>query len=157
MSSTMTVVTEDDELVGLWDDSAYGYGAMESSTLALLPDGTGWGTWENAAGGAELVDLTWSRIGPDVFSVHELQIVSGCWDPERPGTILYEDAPSALADVTQVRYELVDEAPFMASEPVLVLRLDQPLMFARAYALSRRVVTPEDRPVARDAGYDQQR
>jgi hypothetical protein len=39
-----------DELVGLWD-SGYAYGVMESSQLALLPDGTGWSTWSNVAGG----------------------------------------------------------------------------------------------------------
>jgi hypothetical protein len=53
----------------------------------------------------------------------------------------------ALSDVTEFRYELVNEVPPLATESVLALKLDQPFMFARAFALSRRVVTPDDRPV----------
>jgi hypothetical protein len=37
------------------------------------------GDVENVAGGSELVLLTWSRNGTDVFSITELQLISPDW------------------------------------------------------------------------------
>jgi hypothetical protein len=145
---TLPPVTDPDELVGLWDSALYGYGAMESSTLAILPDGTGWATWENAAGGSELVLVTWARNGANDFSITELQLISGVWRSGQQNKIFHTDPPSITAGVTRLRYELVQETPPLASELMSALKLDRPFMFSQAYALSRRAVTREDQPIA---------
>src|SRR5690606_22906816 len=67
---TLPSVADPDELIGLWDSAPYAYGSIESSTLALLSDGTGWATWESVAGARELVLLAWSRNGTDSFSLN---------------------------------------------------------------------------------------
>jgi hypothetical protein len=51
-------VSDDEDLVGLWDSTPFDYGVMESSQLGLLADGTGWGVWSNFGGGMELTLLT---------------------------------------------------------------------------------------------------
>jgi hypothetical protein len=142
-----------DELVGLWDSRPFEYGSMEASRLALRPDGSGWGVWENAAGGMELTMLAWRRMDTDSFTIAETQLISGRWKAERPGCIVCDEPSVFLHDSTQFRYELIREIPPLLDGPVLALKLDQPFQFTHVYALVRRDVTQVAIPriVGRDA------
>jgi hypothetical protein len=62
-------VSDDEDLVGLWDSTPFDYGVMESSQLGLLADGTGWGVWSNVGGGMELTLLTWRRRHMGVLEI----------------------------------------------------------------------------------------
>ena len=136
-----------DELIGLWDSGPYDYGSMESSRLALLPDGSGWTEWANAGQGMSLALLRWERLDAGQFSLTATHRFSGRWDPERPGVIVCPGPPRLLRDETRFRYELRQETPPLGNEPVESLRLDRPLEFAQEFALVQRDVTETDRPV----------
>lgn len=135
-----------DELVGLWDSGPYAYGVMESGQLALLPNGTGWSTWSNAAGGMELIRLAWRRLDTAAISIKEIELTSGTWEPDRPNCIITDRPPLPLDDEIRLRYELVRETPPLASTPVQAIKLDRPFMFANAYALARPHVAATDMP-----------
>jgi hypothetical protein len=137
-----------DELVGLWDSGPYAYGVMESSELALLPDGTGWSTWSNVAGGMELIRLVWHRLGRAAIYIREIELTSGSWEPDRKGCIITDQPSRPLSEEIRLRYELVRETPPLASDPMQAIKLDRPFMFADAYALVRRDVVPTDMPTA---------
>jgi len=139
-------VRRPDELVGLWDSGPYAYGVMESSELALLPDGTGWSTWSNVAGGMELIRLTWRRLGAAVIRIREIDLTSGSWEPDRRNCIITGQPSSPLNEEILLRYELVRETPPLASAPMLAIKFDRPFMFADAYALARSDVVPTDLP-----------
>jgi hypothetical protein len=146
-------VSDDDDLVGLWDSAPFDYGAMESSQLGLLADGTGWGLWSNLGGGMELTLLTWRRPGNAVLEVVEKELVSGRWEPRRPGQILSTGRRTSLDTRSRYRYTIVRERPPLGDEPVRALRLDRPLQFVTDYAFVRHAVGPADMPaiVHRDA------
>ena len=140
-----------DELVGLWHSAPYEYGAMESSELALLSDGTGWGTVANAAGGISLTLLTWRRLGADVIAIKETKVISGTWEAGQPDHLLPDGPPMSLEEVTRVRYELVHETPPLATSPTKAVRFDPALMFAGSYAFIRSGVTLADLPTIEPA------
>ena len=112
---------------------------MESSELALLPDGTGWSTWSNVGGGMELIRLAWRRLDTAVISIKEIEPAA----PPAPGSPTGPTPSSAIARPLPVdkqirlRYELVRETPPLASTPMQAIKLDRPFMFAHAYALAR--------------------
>lgn len=135
-----------DELVGLWHSAPYDYGSMEASELALLSDGTGWGTVANAAGGISLTLLTWRRLGADVLELRETAVISGTWQVDRPDQLRADEPPVPLDEVTRVRYELVHETPPLATSPTKAVRFDSPLLFAHSYAFIRSGITVADRP-----------
>ena len=139
-------VSKRDELVGLWDSGPYAYGVMESSELALLPDGTGWSTWSNVGGGMELIRLAWRRLDTAVISIKEIELTSGTWQPDRPNTIISAARPMRIDKQIRLRYELVRETPPLASTPMLAIKLDRPFRFAYAYALARPDVAGTDMP-----------
>jgi hypothetical protein len=135
-----------DELVGLWDSSLFGYGSMEAGQLAVLADGSGWGVWTNAARGMELTLFEWHRLDVSRFCISDHQLISGTWDPDRPGCILCDEAPMSMDVRTQFHYELVTQVPPLADSPELTLILDKAFQFTRSYALVRRDVVDADRP-----------
>lgn len=142
--------TDSNDLVALWDSGPYDYGATESHTLAYLPDGTGWGTWANAAGGFELVTLVWSAPGPGLVTITELQAGSGTWDRARPGVLLDPEPPEDLSNETRYRYRVAEEFPPLGAGPTITLRLGGEGMFVGPYAQTRREVTVADRPAVTD-------
>ena len=77
---TPTVVVHD-ELCGLWDSRLFGYGAMESSTVALLADGSGWATWSSVSRSMELLVLAWDIQEPNLLVLNELELVDGVTAP----------------------------------------------------------------------------
>ena len=119
---------------------------MESSELALLPDGTGWSTWSNVGGGMELIRLVWRRLDTAVISIKEIELTSGTWQPDRPNTIISDRRPLPVDKQIRLRYELVRETPPLASTPMQASKLDRPFMFAHAYALARPDVAAPDMP-----------
>ena len=139
-------MTKPDELVGLCDSGPYAYGSMESSELALLPDGAGWSTWSSFGGGMSLIRLVWRRLGSAVISIRKVELTSGTWEPGRPNCII-TDQPARPLDVqTRLRYEPVRETPPLASTPMKAIKLDRQFMFAYAYALIRPDVVGTDMP-----------
>ena len=133
-------------MVGLWDSGPYAYGVMESSELALLPDGTGWSTWSNVAGGMELIRLAWRRLGPAVIRIREIDLTSGSWEPDRRNCIITGQPSRPLNEEILLRYELVRETPPLVSDPMQAIKFDRPFMFAEEYALARSHVVPADMP-----------
>lgn len=140
---------EQDELVGLWETAPFEYGSMEAARLVLLADGSGWGLWENAAGGAELTIFVWVRVSDDAFRLIETQLVSGEWRSARPGVVFADDTPPEGLASTDVRYTLSTEVPPLGADPVLTLTLDPAVQFADRYALARREVSTGERPTVR--------
>ncbi len=130
-----------DELVGWWDSGPYDHGAMESSELALLPDGTGWAGLRTVGGG-EITLLTWHRPGPATLVIEEHSLVPARWEDGRPGRIVPDGPPEPYRQVTCVGYEIVGERPPLGTEPATVLKFDTAVMFARAFVLLGRDAPP---------------
>ena len=58
-----------EDLIGLWDSAPFEYGVMESTRLALLPDGRGWTEPANGGGTLQVRRLTWDVPRPDVIEL----------------------------------------------------------------------------------------
>jgi len=143
-----TVAVQDtDEVVGLWDSGPFAYGAMESSEFALLGNGAGWAVWMNAAGGMELTRLVWHRTGVTTIDITEVEVISGEWDPRRPGRLVAEGDPLVVDTTTRFGYRLGQERPPLADRALVCLTLEIPFQFATSYALVRREVTSHDAPI----------
>src|SRR5690606_35527416 len=70
------------ELIGLWDTHPYDYGLLETSSLVFRGDGTGWSTWENAAGGISVRRFTWRCPSSDTVELRYTVVFTGRYDPE---------------------------------------------------------------------------
>ena len=128
-----------DDLIGLWDSAPFDYGSMESSKLALLPDGTGWGEWANAAGGMELILLDWRLAEDGTLEITGRELFSGRWESSHPGHLVHAKPPLLVGTTDQYRYQLVES-------PSRSLKLAEPLLFTDEYAFVRREITVADRP-----------
>jgi hypothetical protein len=146
-------VSDDEDLVGLWDSTPFDYGVMESSQLGLFADGTGWGVWSNFGGGMEVTLLTWRCPHMGVLEIMRQELISGLWEAGRPGQIVSTEPPRVLNTTSRFRYELVREHPPLGDEPVRALKLDRTLLFTTVYALVRHTISEADVPtiVHRDA------
>ncbi|WP_433789902.1 hypothetical protein [Actinoplanes sp. CA-252034] len=139
-------MTDLDEAVGHWDEGPFAYGAMEATELVILPDGTGWGLWANVAGGQELTEFGWRRLGPGRLGITSTLTASGTWDSSRPDQVICDEPPRPADEHLEFGYRLTTEVPPLGDGPVLSLTLDAPFMFAERFALVRRDVSAADRP-----------
>ena len=133
------------ELVGLWDTRPYDYGSMESYSLALRADGSGWSTWQNAARAMSVGRFTWNCPEAGTLEIRYTATVSGSWELGRTGlATIDEQRPDDTVVLT--RYTIDQDATPMVTEPFTALHLDRPIEFSRAYALVRRDIHSEDDP-----------
>jgi hypothetical protein len=139
-------VSDDEDLVGLWDSTPFDYGVMESSQLGLLADGTGWGVWSNFGGGMELTLLTWRRPHMGVLEILSKELVSGRWEAGRSEQIVSTEPPRLLNTSSRYRYELIREHPPLGDQPVRTLKLDRTLQFTTEYAFVRHAISQADVP-----------
>jgi hypothetical protein len=140
-------MSDRDSLVGLWDSGPFDYGAMESSRLGLLADGTGWGEWSSFGGGMELILLTWRCPRGGVLELAEHELISGSWEPARPGRIVTDRAPTPIRTTTPYGYEVTRERPPLGDGPVRALRLDRAFLFTSEYAFVPGEISGADVPV----------
>ncbi|SNY41377.1 hypothetical protein SAMN05421748_106159 [Paractinoplanes atraurantiacus] len=137
--------------MGLWESGPYEYGSMEASCVGFRADGSGWSVWENA-GGAALTMLRWSRLGPQVIQVVEVETFFGTWAPGTRRLILdesgddHEEPAGGGGDVIELRYEIVEDVPPLADGPMVVLKLAEPYEGIATYALSTRDIDSVDVP-----------
>jgi len=133
------------ELVGLWDSGPYDYGAMESSSVALLADGSGWSTWANSGGVMSVRRFTWSCPAPGMLRLAYTTEITGPWEP---GGLVLAAVDEQEPDDTVVltAYTIGSDVTPLAAEPFTALRLAEPVEYVRAYALLRRDVTDADDP-----------
>ncbi|WP_405430849.1 hypothetical protein [Micromonospora sp. NBC_00617] len=132
----------DEDLVGLWDSGPYDYGAMETSSVCLRGDGTGWTAWANAVGGASLSNLTWSCPEEGAVEMRYTWTVSGSGSPGTPPVLveIEEDGPDHT--VVRTRYAVRIDTPPLGDGPVTSLHVDESVEFARRFALLTRDVDP---------------
>lgn len=135
----------DAELVGLWDSGPYDYGAMESSSLALLGDGSGWSGWQNVAGAMSVGRFRWSCPEVGMVELRYSSVVSGSWEPGNPGFARVE---GRRADNTVLRttYTIGRDTTVMSSGGFTALWLAEPVEFACQYGLRTREVGVADDP-----------
>jgi hypothetical protein len=133
------------ELIGLWDSGPHDYGAMESSSLALLADGTGWSTWQNAAQGMSVARFTWSCPAIDTLELRYSSVISGTWEPGKPG-LATVDEQQADRTVLRTTYSLRQDTTAIAAQPFIALHLADSIEFTHTYALERREIHDTDDP-----------
>src|SRR5256885_4542084 len=127
------------ELIGLWDSRPYDYGSMESSSLALLADGTGWSTWQNAGGAMSVTRFTWSCPAAGTLHLRYTTVISGSWQPGNP-SLATIDEQEADDTVLRTTYTIDPDVTVMAADPFTALHLADPIEFSRSYALARREI-----------------
>jgi hypothetical protein len=135
------------ELVGLWDSRPYDYGSMESSSLALLADGTGWSTWQNAAGAMSVSRFTWSCPEIATLELRYTTVISGTWEPGNPA-LARVDEQEPDDTVLRTTYTIRQDTTVMAADPFTALNLADPIEFTCKYGLQTREVQAADDPTA---------
>ena len=114
-----------DELIGLWDSGPFEYGVMESTSLALLPDGRGWSQVANFGGLLHVRRLTWEVPRPNVVELRYALAIDGGTGEQEPDF-----------EFVRAKYSVDEKA----------LRLSEPVDFARQFALEKRDVSVRDDP-----------
>ncbi|MFI6263637.1 hypothetical protein [Micromonospora sp. NPDC051006] len=127
----------DDRLVGMWTTEPYDYGVMESSWLALRPDGTGWSAWANA-GGATVSHLAWDCPADGEVELRYEWWASGVWPPGNPPWLIDVDEEGPDETVIRTRYSVNVETPPLADSPLTVVHLDPDVEYSSRYALVTR-------------------
>jgi hypothetical protein len=130
-------------MIGIWDSSPFAFGATESTTLALLGDGSGWTAvtptgppagGEPAAEVAEVAESAAKEAAADVRS----RVRKLTWDCPK-------------AEVLEIRYDDYEFVRAQYSVQADGLRLSQHLDSARQFALASHQVTHDDLPTAATA------
>lgn len=129
------------ELIGQWDSAPYNFGAMETTELALLPDGRGWTRLQNAAGADDVRRLNWDCPKPGVLELRYTLLVSD-------GRARHDD------EFVRAQCTLLTDTPPPSSTSVEALHLSVLVDFARQFGLVRREVSIADDPTAQLAPYE---
>lgn len=143
------------ELAGHWNSAPFDYGAMESSELGLLPDGSGWSLWANAAGGLTVTGLLWRRPEPGLLELDARWITSGQWQrTDGPWQFSSIDADAPCREVTRTRYTIAAVQTPLGGEVVQALLLEKPVEFSYRYARGDRDIHPDQYPAHGIRGRD---
>jgi len=117
-----------EELIGLWVSTPFDFGTSESTSLALLADGSGW-TSVAAEKPLHVRTLSWDCPKPGVLEVRyrlAIDLVAGRQDPD--------------FEFVRAQYTLRPEES--------TLHLSQHIDSPRRFALSRREISAADDPAA---------
>jgi len=133
------------ELIGLWETCPYDYGSMESSTLALRTDGTGWSTWANIAHAMVVRRFTWNCPAAGALELRYTTLISGTWEAGS-ATLATTDVQGPDDTVLLTTYTIGHDATAMAKDPFTALHLAEPIEFSHNFALARRDVHTKDDP-----------
>lgn len=122
------------ELVGLWDSVPYSFGAMETTTLALLDDGRGWTAVNGLPGLLGLRRLTWRRASTGVIELRYTVSIDS------------ESASEPDYEFVRAQYTLLMDTSVLQPEPFQALHLTVHVDFARQFGLMKRDVSIKDDP-----------
>lgn len=136
------------ELVGLWQSDPYDYGVMESTDLALLPDGTGWTATRNMAGALHLRRLHWRSPEPGALELAYALWIWGDWWIEQEREHACIRSVELDEESVQVRYTLQTDETVLRDGRFDALWLSEPVDFARAFGIRRRDVSTADDPTS---------
>ncbi|MDG4822967.1 hypothetical protein O7635_14025 [Asanoa sp. WMMD1127] len=137
----------DAELVGFWDTRPYDYGVMESSSLVLKADGTGWTEWSNAARAMSVSRFTWDCPRAGTLELRFTTIISGSWAPGQAGLASIEDHRSDDT-VLRTTYAIDRDSTDMVDSDFAAIHFGQPIEFSHDYGLVRRDIHAGDDPEA---------
>ncbi|MFI9203262.1 hypothetical protein [Streptomyces sp. NPDC053048] len=135
----------DEALIGHWSSAPFDYGVMESSDLAFLPDGRGWGVLANLAG-MEVVRFRWHCPGPGLLEIRDEHYAQGQWDVDTDGFSSVEETASAEY-VTLSRYTIgPEEAAVGEPRQLTAVTFEETVMGAFVYARGAREIEPTQDP-----------
>jgi hypothetical protein len=137
----------DTQLVGHWASTPFDVGAMESSEIAFLPDGSGWSVLASASGGLDVTGFRWHCPEPGRLELREYRLTSGTWERDTaPWCFAEVDTDEGCHDVVGSSYRIgPQDAPY-GGEPIEGIAFDEAVAFSRLYARGERGVRPDQNP-----------
>ncbi|MCB5165371.1 hypothetical protein LG634_11075 [Streptomyces bambusae] len=137
----------DERLTGPWYSAPYDVGAMETSDLVFLPDGSGWSRFESIGSEMAVTRFRWHCPGPGRLVLLNTWLIRGRWAAGSDG---FAGVPDRTRDgtVTSVGYRIAPQVPPYGDEPVTTLACDEPVEFAHCFARGGLPVTRADDPSA---------
>ncbi|MEV1006896.1 hypothetical protein [Streptomyces sp. NPDC049881] len=135
----------DAALVGHWTSGPFDYGAMESSDLALLPDGGGWTVYASVSGTLSVTRFLWGCPRPGVLELRMTRVVEGTWASRDDGGFATVETDEPCDEVLRTGYAF-DTARGGDGALVEAVCFEEPVEYCVRYARGDRRVTADQDP-----------
>ncbi|MFR9726186.1 hypothetical protein ACL02R_22885 [Streptomyces sp. MS19] len=135
----------DAAMVGHWTSEPFDYGAMESSALALLPDGGGWTVYASVSGTLSVTRFLWGCPRAGVLELRMTRIVEGTRASRDDGGFATVETDESCDEALRTGYAF-DRVRGGDGAVVEAVRFEEPVEYCVLYARGDRRVTADQDP-----------